>query len=66
MYPKYKVHVALLNIKWIKVYEKIALKVYGVRAKHRNVIVFSTVNVIIVYILFGTDREISISDNSHC
>ena len=47
-------------------YEKIALKVYGVRAKHRNVIVFSTVNVIIVYILFGTDREISISDNSHC
>ena len=66
MYPKYKVHVALLNIKWIKVYEKIALKVNGVSAKHGNVIVLSAVNVIIVDLFFGTDYEISISDDSHC
>ena len=66
MYPKYKVHVALLNIKWIKVYEKIALKVNGVSAKHGNVIVLSAVNVIIVDLFFGTDYEISISDYSHC
>ena len=66
MYPKDEVHVALLNIKWIKGYEKIALKIYCVGAKHRNIIVFSTVNVIIVDILFGTDGKISISDNSHC
>lgn len=47
-------------------YEKIALKVYGVGTKHRNVIVFSTVNVIIVDIILGTNCEISISDDSHC
>ena len=46
-------------------YEKIALKIYCVGAKHRNIIVFSTVNVIIADIIFGTDSEISISDDSH-
>ena len=65
-YLQNEVHVALLDVKWVILHRKFALKICTIHSWYGNLIIFSLVQAIVVKLRIWAYAKTSISSNCHC
>ena len=65
-YLQNEVHVALLDVKWVILHRKFALKICTIHSWYGNLIIFSLVQAIVVKLRIWAYAKTSISSNEEC